>query len=388
VVAPKTQDIENKIESVRVRRLFLLLSIFVVAIAAVVAVFNLKSYKDLPIIGSLLKPVILNREETSPRPLEQLVIREETAVIEVVEKASPAVISIVEKKVEFDETFGPKIEEGGIGTGFIIEPGNIVVTNSHVVSGEDVGYLILTNDGEEFSVEKITRDPFNDIALLEIKGDGLPTLSLGDSDKIRVGQTVIAIGNALGRFSNTVTTGVVSGIGRGVKAAGGDTGMETLENVIQTDAALNPGNSGGPLLNLSGEVIGVNSAVTTEAENIGFAIPVNTVKVIVKSYREEGRIIRPFLGVRYNMITRDMAKIRRLPEGAFVQEVVKDSAADTAGFKPGDIIVGMLGGEINERNPLGTAVRKRSVGDEVTFEVDRDGEKIELKVTLGEAPAE
>lgn len=367
----------------KTRRALLLISFFTVGVAATVA---LSSFKSFPVVEVLLRPVAEDKKEKEKIKLERPVISEETAIIEVVEKTSPAVVSIVENTVKFDSP--PENKPEGIGTGFVIEPGDIVLTNSHVVSDNETSYLILTKNGEEFSVKKITRDPFNDLAILEIDGNNLPTLTLGDSDKIRVGQSVVAIGNALGRFSNTVTTGVVSGIGRGVQAVGGEKGVETLENVIQTDAALNPGNSGGPLLDLSGEVIGINSAVTTGAENIGFAIPTNTVKAAVESYRQTGRIIRPFLGVRYQMITQDMAKIRSFPHGAFIQEVVPDSAAQTAGFKPGDIIVKMDGFEIDEKNPLGTAISKKKVGDEATFEVDREGKRLELKTTLKEAPTE
>ena len=182
-------------------------------------------------------------------------------------------------------------------------------------------------------------DRTTDLAILEITARDLPIVELGDSDATKVGQTAIAIGNALGRYQNTVTVGVVSGIARELQASSGFGDVKTYANVIQTDAALNPGNSGGPLLNSGGQVVGINVATSFGADNISFAVPVNTLKPILKGFLEEGRIIKPYLGVVYTMVTPDIGLLRKLPEGAFISRVVKDSPADDAGLVRGDIIV-------------------------------------------------
>ena len=203
---------------------------------------------------------------------------------------------------------------------------------------------------------------------------------------MKVGQTAVAIGNALGKFSNTVTVGVVSGIGRGVRASSGFGRSEVLDDVIQTDAALNPGNSGGPLLNLSGEVVGINVATTTGAENIGFSIPINAVKPVLDDFKVRGRIVRPFLGIEYVIITEDLSVLRKLPQGAFVQRVVEGTPAAEVGLKTGDIITKIDGEDINGENTLAQVIRGHKVGDKLVLTIDRNGEISTLNATLGEAP--
>jgi len=205
---------------------------------------------------------------------------------------------------------------------------------------------------------------------------------------LKVGQTVIAIGNALGRFSNTVTKGVVSALDRGLTASAGYFGGQStsFEDVIQTDAALIPGNSGGPLVNLSGEVVGINMAVTSTAENIGFSIPINAVKEALNDFRTHGRIRRPFLGVEYVMVTKDISRLQRLPEGAFIQSIVEDSSADKAGLELGDIVTKFGDETLGEGNSLARVIRQHQVGDKVTLTIDRDGEILTLDVELGEVP--
>ena len=319
----------------------------------------------------------------------QRIVKEEDAVIEVVDDTSPAVVSVVQKKMVLDFFSGPLSQKQGIGTGFIIRENGVILTNRHVVSDQDAEYSVVTADGTEYEVKEIHRDTAYDLAILKVSASGLPTLSLGDSDQIKVGQSVVAIGNALGRLSNTVTKGIVSGIGRGITAGGslgGDT--EELDDVIQTDAAINPGNSGGPLLNLSSEVVGINVAVASEAENIGFAIPINLVKSAVDQFEQTGKIVRPFLGVSYYLITEDAAKVQDLPRGAFVQEVVAGSAAQKAGVKAGDVITAIGGGSITEKNSLAKIVLKYEVGDKVSLTVVRNGKTIALSATLGESQSD
>lgn len=316
----------------------------------------------------------------------QKVVSEESAVIEVVEKSSPAVVSIVSRQVVFNPFTGPASEESGIGTGFIIESNGKIITNRHVVSASNARYRVVLKDGTDYEVSEIQRDPFLDLAILKINAQDLPTVSLGDSDKLKVGQTVVAIGNALGRFTNTVTVGVVSGIGRGITASSGLGRSEVLDDVIQTDAALNPGNSGGPLLNLSGQVIGINVATTEGADNIGFSIPVNALKSVLEGYQARGRIVRPFLGVEYVIVTEDLSVLRKLPQGAFIQRVVEGTPADKAGLKAGDIITRIDGKDISEENTLAKVIRSHQVDDVLKLTVDRNGEAVELSATLGEAP--
>ncbi|MEK7595758.1 MAG: trypsin-like peptidase domain-containing protein [Patescibacteria group bacterium] len=323
--------------------------------------------------------------------LKQSVVEEESAIIGVVDQVSPAVVSIVEKSVDFDPFSGPVSSEQGIGTGFIVKTNGLVVTNSHVVSDTSSEYSVVLKDGKSFDVKKIHRDPVDDLALLELNASDLPTVDLGDSSNLKVGQKAIAIGNALGQFSNTVTVGVISGVSRQVTASsspfGGDT--KAYNDVIQTDAALNPGNSGGPLLNLYGQVVGVNVATTRGAENIGFAIPSSHVVPVLKTFEEKGRIIRPFLGVNFSLITKDIAALRRFPEGAFISRVGVDTPADKAGLQRGDIIIEMDGSKINDKNPLDVEIQqKHQVGDKVNLKIDRKGEILSLDATLGEAPQE
>lgn len=317
----------------------------------------------------------------------QKVISEESGVIEVVEKASPSVVSVLEKAVVFDLFRGPVIEESSIGTGFAVES-DLVVTNRHVVADKDAEYTVVTKDGDKLKVINIYRDSLNDLALLKVQDGNLPSLELGDSDILKVGQTVVAIGNALGRFSNTVTKGVVSGIGRGITATSGLGSYQRLEDVIQTDAALSPGNSGGPLLNLSSQVIGVNVAVTEQGENIGFAIPSNLVSELVENFLANKKISRPFLGVNYNVVTAEMASAQGLPEGVFIVKVVSGSAADKAGVKPNDIITHVGGIKINSENTLASLILKHKVGEKVELSIWRNGKEIELETVLQEAPEE
>jgi len=319
--------------------------------------------------------------------VNQKVVQEESEIIDVVDKVSPAVVSVVVKTVSFDFFSGfSDVYESGIGTGFIVDPNGLVITNSHVVNDPSGEYSVVLKDGTTYSVDKIHLDDYSDIAILEITARNLPTVEFGDSDKLKVGQRAIAIGNALGRFDNTVTVGVISGMAREVQASSGFGQQKVYENVIQTDAALNPGNSGGPLLNSSGQVIGVNVATTLGAENIGFAIPINVVKPILASFMEKGKIVRPYLGVSYVIITKDIAESRGMPEGAYVSAVVQGSPAEKAGLKRGDIILQINDEEVTGTNTLSKIINNLEVGDKITLKIDRDGKEIIVTAVLGEMP--
>ncbi|MDO8503431.1 MAG: trypsin-like peptidase domain-containing protein [bacterium] len=337
------------------------------------------------------------REGLPQGDIERQVVKEESVVIGVAEEISPAVVTITvqtpkRRVLELSPfgSFGFR-EQGGeqqdLATGFIVVSDGLIVTNKHVVSETGVKYKVVTKDDKEFEVTKIYRDPVNDLALLKISAGNLPTVSLGDSDKLKVGQFVIAIGTALGEFRHTVTTGVISGLGRGITAGSPFEGfVERLDNVIQTDAAINPGNSGGPLLDSSGRAIGVNVAVAQGAQNIGFAIPINILKSSIDQFQKTGEFSRPFFGVQYQIVSKEAAILNEVPEGAYVRDVISDSAADKAGIKVDDIITKFSGEKIEQaKGGLAVLVNKRKVGDKVEIEVWRDGKTLTLSATLTEA---
>ena len=330
---------------------------------------------------------IFSPKNSSSLVTKQQVVQEESAVIDVVDKVSPAVVSIVVKTTNIDFFSGSQsTNESGIGTGFIVDSAGLVVTNSHVVDDPSGEYSVVLKDGRNFKVEKIHLDEASDLAILEITARGLPKVEFGDSDSIRVGQKAIAIGNALGRFSNTVTVGVISGIARELEAASGFGGTKVYEDVLQTDAALNPGNSGGPLLNSAGQVVGVNVATTYGADNISFAIPVNTLKPILEGFLKEGRIVKPYLGVSYRMVTKELAQLNQLPEGAYIAGVIPGSPADKAGLKRGDVITKFENTNVDAQNSLAKLISGKKVGDRVELMVDRDGKNVNITAVIGEAP--
>ena len=326
------------------------------------------------------------------------VLHEESGTIDIAKRVSPAVVTIAieepqRKVLQFDPFGGFRSEtQGGqqdIATGFIVDANGLIVTNKHVVATTGVKYKVITKDGKEYEVKRIYRDPSNDLALVKIDATLLTTVDLGDSDQIQVGQYVAAIGTALGEFRHSVTTGVISGIGRTIEAGSGNPFegyAEQLDNVIQTDAAINPGNSGGPLLNSTGQVVGVNVAVAVGADNIGFALPVNILKTSIDQFHKTGDFSRPFLGVQYQIITKSAALQNEVPEGAYVRDVVSGSSADRAGIKVEDIITKFGGEKVEEKNPLATLVNKHKVGEVVEVDVWRDGQNQKLSVALSEAP--
>jgi len=349
-----------------------------------------------------------NKIVDEQREVVREVLREENAVIRVVEEVTPSVVTIGVKKTQkiinssslFFDPFGffdrskiqPEVEERqieqDIGSGFIIDTSGLIVTNKHVVDDLEAEYRVITYQDDELKVEKIYRDPINDMAILKVSppASGLKPIRLGDSSSLRVGQVVIAIGTALGEFRSTVTTGVISGLGRGINAGSSLRGLsERLDNVIQTDAAINPGNSGGPLLNSSSEVIGVNVAMSQAGENIGFAIPINLVKESIETFNTTGKFSRPFLGVRYQMLDKKTAVLNSVPQGAYIVELVTDSPADKALVKENDIIVKIDGQQLDEENGLTEVIAKKKVGDEVSLDIYRDGKELKLKVKLEEA---
>ncbi len=322
------------------------------------------------------------------------IVSEESVVVDIVEKVSSSVVTVgIEQRVvdidPFDIFRRPQAvkQEQDIGSGFIVSSEGLIVSNKHVV-GSAGKYKVITSDGKKYDVESIYRDPANDIAIVKIRAQGLKKVEMGDSSKVKVGQLAVAVGTPLGEFRGSVTRGIISGIGRGITAGSPFQGfVERLDNVIQTDAAINPGNSGGPLVNSSGQVIGVNTAIASGAENIGFAIPINVVKDALSNFNKTGGFVRPYLGVAYRMISRDLAILNELPEGAYVQEIVEGSAAAKAGIQEGDIITKFDGKKITEKDGgLAGIISKKKVGDTVAITVWRESETLEIKATLETAP--
>lgn len=328
--------------------------------------------------------------------LNQKVVNEESVVIDVADNVSPSVVTVSiqtpQRRVLDFSPFGgfQQRVEGGtpqdIGTGFVISKDGLIVTNKHVVS-DNGSYKVITKDNKEYEVKQINRDPSNDIAILKIDANDLKPVELGDSTNLKVGQFVVAIGTALGEFRHTVTTGVISGLGRGITAGSAFEGyVEKLDDVIQTDAAINPGNSGGPLLNSAGQVIGINVAVASGAQNIGFAIPVNVVKDALDQFNKTGKFTaKAYLGVEYQMISKQSAITNEVPQGAYVVSVVSGSPAEQVGVKVDDIITKIGGDKVaDQTNGLSDLIKKYKPGDQVDIEIFRGNSTRIIKATLSE----
>jgi len=377
----------------KLKNIFIVLAIFLI-----IAVSLLGGAISDRLFGYKILDRLFPQITSNPLITQQKVLNEESVVIDVVEEVGPSVVTIAIEKESTDSLsieFGPfgfvfpqtqeetQIIEQNIGTGFIISKDGLIVTNKHVVEETQATYKVITKDDQTYEVQKIFRDPVNDLAILKIEpsAGSLKPVVMGDSDNLKVGQFVIAIGTALGEFKNTVTTGVVSGLGRGITAGSPlEDYTERLDDVIQTDAAINPGNSGGPLLNSFGQVIGINIAIAAGGENIGFAIPINIVKEAIDNFNKTGQFDRPFLGIRYQMISRDVALMNNVPQGAYIVEVVTDGPADKAGLEVGDIITKFDGQEVEDE--LNKLISQKKVGDKVKLNLWRDGEELEIDVTL------
>jgi S1-C subfamily serine protease len=270
----------------------------------------------------------------------------------------------------------------GNGSGFIVDPSGIVVSNRHIVSETKNAYTVITNDGKKYPATILARDPLSDIAILKIQdGAALPFLSLGDSSHLELGEQVIAIGNALGLFQNTVSAGIISGLSRSITAQiDSSSPVQEIHGLIQTDAAINPGNSGGPLVTINGKVIGINVAIIQGAQNIGFALPINTLKRDLDDLKQYGRIRQPFLGVHYITITEDIQHRLKLPSdyGALVispnpysKSVIAKSPADVAGIKDHDIILECNDERISTEKSLGDMLEKYTIGDIIRLKILR-----------------
>lgn len=337
----------------------------------------------------------------------RVILNESQLINDIAKKSGESVVSINVTGRASEQSFFGYINEyqtQGAGTGVIISEDGYIMTNRHVVPTGTSEVSVTLSDGTELTdvtvVGRTSENDSLDVAFLKIKdlkGKKLVAAKLGDSAKVEVGDKVIAIGNALGQFQNTVTSGIISGFGRSVEAGDGAS-SETLQNLFQTDAAINQGNSGGPLVNINGEVIGINTAIAGgQAQNIGFAIPINDIQSLIKSVLTKGKLERPYLGVRYMTLTDDFAYEYNLPakRGAYILpsrtgtgSILPGSPAEKAGLKEKDIITKIDGTEVNDKNSLTSLIGRKNVGDEVTLTILRDGKEQTIKVSLLAAPTE
>jgi S1-C subfamily serine protease len=321
---------------------------------------------------------------------------ESTSIANIVSKVTPAVVSIItETRTSGYYSYFSGGTAQSAGTGMIVTADGYIITNKHVVEGA-TSLQVVTDSGDTYDdVKVVGTDPLNDVAYIKINGvDNLPTIALGDSKTIAVGQPVLAIGNALGAYQNSVTEGIVSGTGRSIRVSDSNgSNASTLNDMIQTDAEINPGNSGGPLVNAAGEVIGINSATSTSADGLGFAIPISAVKGMLRSITEDNKADRAYLGVTYVTVTAEVAKKYNLSvsHGAYLhnessrsgEAVIKNGAADKAGLKTGDIITKVGKIEIGHAGSITTLISEYKPGETVEFTYIRDGETKTTNVTLG-----
>ncbi len=350
-----------------------------------------------------------NDPTTSPQK-QQVILKSQGQLISNIAKTVGAsVVSVNTTSTVATQGFfgtGQSRQQQGAGTGIILTSDGLIVTNRHVVPQGTTSVSVVLSDGTEFDnvtvVGRTNSTDSLDVAFLKIgdkKGHKLTPATIGDSTKMQVGDSVIAIGNALGQFQNTVTSGILSGYGRSVQASDSDgSGSESLEDLFQTDAAINAGNSGGPLVNLDGEVIGINTAVAGDAQNIGFSIPINDVSGLIKTVEQTGKLARPYIGVYYVPITNDIAQQYNLTttRGAYVPTadqlgstpIVAGGPADKAGLQAGDIITKLDDKPIDQNNSLSALVNKHGVGDKVTLTIVRNGKTQSVTVALGAAPAD
>lgn len=321
---------------------------------------------------------------------EKLKLEESSAFIDAAGKVTPAVVSITttSSAVNF---FGQTFQQQAAGTGFIITNDGLILTNKHVAQSGD-RLTVVTTAGKTYDAKVAALDPNNDLAILKIDANGLPVVDLGDSNDLQVGQWVVAVGNALGQLQNTVTVGVISARERQLTAGSSDgASQEQLSNLLQTDAAINSGNSGGPLVNLAGQVVGINTAVASGAQGIGFAIPVDQAKSAIDSYKSSGKIVEAYLGVRYVMITQDIAQNNNLPvtTGALLMggqgqdAVVLGSPAAKAGLKENDIITQINGDKVDSSHSLGSLINRYHPSDQIEIKYLRDKKESTIKVKLG-----
>lgn len=412
----KSQKSLQPQENLRLSEIPVKIKLLVIVLIALIAGISGGLYGALSLATRPEIQEFFNKQESVTGNLSSGInYKENSPITSVVKQVTPAVVSIVISRdisqdylnspFQFFYGYGdpakpkpqtkPNIQEVGAGSGFLVSSDGLILTNKHVVNDEKSLYSVTTNDGKTYEAKVVSTDPTNDLAIIKIEISNAPFLSFADSSQVELGQQVIAIGNTLGEFQNTVSSGIVSGLSRKI-TAGDRGGSEQLEGVIQTDAAISEGNSGGPLLNLAGQVIGINTAVSQQGQSVGFAIPSNDAKYALDSYLKVGKITRPFLGVRYQLITKELAQEQNLPfdYGALLvggpnlndSATVAGSPADKAGLKIGDIILEINGVAVTEDNSLANIIKKYRPGDNISLKIHRgaEGDKTVL-IQLGEA---
>ena len=359
----------NKEEKMRYKRVYLL---FLTLITTCIVLFGLRA-GEFPAYANSFRDTLESEEDALPAL--------EREIIKISERVKPAVVNISTVRIVADFFFN-LVPQEGVGSGVIFDRRGYILTNEHVIHGAKEIRVTLP-DGREFKGELVGADSMTDLAVIKINGENLPIAELGDSEKVRVGEFCIAIGNPFG-LESTVTFGVVSAIGRSIRTEP----EKLLENLIQTDAAINPGNSGGALINLKGEIIGINTAIIPYAQGIGFAIPINTAKVVAESLIKYGRVIRPWLGIYYLPLTPQVASRLRLSVeyGIYIISVVPGGPADKAGLMKGDIIVRFNGQKIRTAEQLRDALLRAGVGKRVFLTVLRKGKMRFFELTLEERP--
>ena len=332
-------------------------------------------------------------------------------IISIAKKACPAVITIIVSKDLpkikdfYSLPFGvqqlllPKAKNGkqqikiGGGSGFIISPDGYILTCNHVVKDPTASYTVIISPEKKYEAKVLAKDPLTDVAILKIKAKKLSCLKLGNSAKTELGETVVAIGNPLGEFEDTLSSGIISGLSRKITAYSGLSQATSLRGLIQTDAAINPGNSGGPLVNMGGKVIGINTAMVQGSQNIGFAIPINYAKEDIKEVKKYGKIKKPFLGIKYFILNKQISHINKIPVnyGAMIlrerlgeKAIIEGSPADKAGLKVYDIILSFNKQKIDQDNPLDRLLQNHDIGDIITLGILREGKEISIKVKLSE----
>ncbi|MGA7672800.1 MAG: trypsin-like peptidase domain-containing protein [Nitrolancea sp.] len=338
-------------------------------------------------VSSTPTATVTTSAEVTPLPSDP---NDAASVADIVDRISNAVVTVVNEQ-QAQGFLGGDLQPAGTGTGFIIDDQGHVVTNNHVVEGSQEIQVIFA-DGTEQKATLVGTDSFADLAVVKFDGPVPATIPIGNSDNLRPGDRVIAIGSALGDFTNTVTEGIISALNRTLQM---DTG-HNMENMLQHDAPINPGNSGGPLLNLLGQVVGVNTASVRQAEpgvtaeGLGFAIPSNTVKDITTQIIQNGKVVRPYLGITYESLTPRAARASNLSvdHGVVVTDVVQGSPAEQSGIQKSDVITKIDDQEINIDHPLENVLFHHKVGDQVTLEVYRasNGNTMTLTVTLAASP--
>jgi len=374
-----------------------LLLVFFVGLVGGVSGFVLLSNSHSAPIQRLRDKLGLGEDQIGVAvPVRQKVTLEESsALIDAVKKVSPAVVTVTGSQNIADFFTGTSSTQKVLsGSGFILTSDGLIITNKHVVSTANTQYKVLLSDGRTFDAKVQSLDPLNDLAVLKIDARDLPTVELGSSEQLQIGQSVFAVGNPFGEYSNTVTQGIVSGLQRHVTAEQG----EDLSDLIQTDAAINQGNSGGPLLNIAGQVVGINTAIASESggsDGVGFAIPIDSIRSAIDSVIRTGTIQRPVLGVRYQMVTKTLQQLGNLPVD-YGAQIVSDKAnnlpavqsgypAEKAGLREVDIILEVNGQRVDENNSLARRMQKFSVGDEITLTVQRGDQKLSISVKLDKA---